>query len=487
MSHVIRTNRATNPNLNSTATNWSSFSGTGGTASGARQNLAGWDGNLGFFRVTWTVATTAVSGGMVYLETTGGIVASTEYTQSLYVKPSVLQTLRVSAQYRDAANVNIGGTTFGASVICPANVWSRVSVTSTSPAGAVARVALTVGATTVGGGGVNWAIGDTLDVDASLIENGPVLGSYFDGSYVDASGAFFSWTGATDASTSEADTYVPELTLTVHTDLPTDRVEIDVIDLPPSSHTCTVWRTADGKRQAVRGTRRVEIVASDTFIDYEAPMYRLLTYELEILVGVGRGAPVQSKTTIVEPAGPLYGWIQDPLDPTASIKLYGDLVNGGETTLMDEALKRLEREADISMIKIMGSPDPVALLGQRMAQSGVSFALGTNAAQQAADLRNLLDQAPLILIRPVPDWSASLPGLCYIAPPMPVELPKNEAWGGNIIEWKFETSLVAAPTMAVVVATWTYGDVQALWNTYQEAQTALAGDTYLQVKKNPTG
>lgn len=483
MSYVLRTNYATNPNVASTATGYSSFAGTGGTASGARQNTAGWDGNLGFFRVSWSVASTAVSGGMVYLQS-GGIVATTQYTQSLYVKPSVTQVMRLSAQYRDASNVNIGGTTFGSNTTCPAGEWTRLSVTATSPAGAVDRVALTAAATT---GGVNWSIGDTLDIDATLIEISATLGSYFDGAYVDGAGVLYAWTGTANASSSTADTYVPVLTLTALYDAPCDRVEIEVTDLPPSSNTVTIWRTADGKRQAVRGYRRAEIVGSDIFTDYEVPLYRIVTYELEVIDGTGRGAVANSPTVSIEPAGPLYGWIQDPLDPTSAVKLYGDLSDGGETTLMDEAIKRLEYAADISIIPILGSPDPVALLGQRMNASAVSFKMSTNAAQQAADLRALLLQAPLVLIRTVPDWGAALPGLCYCAPPVPAELPVNEAWGGNILEWEFVTPLVAAPTMAVVVATWTYGDVEALWDTYQQAQTALSGDSYLQVRRNPAG
>ena len=264
MSYVLRTNRATNPNVASTATGYSAFAGTGGTASGARQNTAGWDGNLGFYRVTWTVATTAVGGGMVYLQS-GGIVQLTEYTSSIYVKPSVTQVMRVSAVYRDAANVNIGTTTFGSNVTCPAGEWTRLSVTATSPAGAVDRVALTVTATT---GSSNWAIGATLDADAVLIEISPTVGSYFDGSYTDSAGVLYAWTGAANSSNSTADTYVPTLALTVHYDAPTDRIDIDIDDLPPTACTVTLWRTADGKRQAVRGYRRAEIVGSDIVTDH---------------------------------------------------------------------------------------------------------------------------------------------------------------------------------------------------------------------------
>ena len=65
-------------------------------------------------------------------------------------------------------------------------------------------------------------------------------------------------------------------------------------------------------------------------------------------------------------------------------------------------------------------------------------------------------------------------------------MPKVET-GGRLIEWKFDTGLVAAPKMNVVVPVWTYQDWQDLWPTYQGAATAHAGKTYLAAKRSPTG
>jgi hypothetical protein len=481
MAVTTRTNRATNPNVGATATNYTAFPGTGATAAGARVNSAGWDNKLGFYRITWSVASTAVSGGSVYTQT--GLLAATQYTHSLYVRPSVTQTMSISAQYKDAAAANVGVAVLGTSVTCPANQWTRLSVTSTSGA-LVDRVTLTAGARA---GGVVWPISATLDTDAVLIESASTLGTYFDGAYTNAAGVFYSWAAAVDGSNSLAVTYVPTITLAPGFGAPCDRVTVTIADLPATPQTVTIWRTADGERQAVRGYRKIEVVTSDSVEDYEAPMYRVLTYELEILAGTAQGAATPNATTSLDPGAPRYGWIQDPLDPTSSIKVYGDIVTGAETTLMDEAIKQIEYPADVTLIPILGNKKPVALLGQRMAASGVSFKMGTNSAGQASALRNLLGQAPLALIRTVPEWGAALPGLCYIAPPTPAELPKNEAWGGSVIEWNINSPLVAAPTMAVVVAIWSYGTVEPYWATYQQAQNAFTGKTYLYAKTNPAG
>lgn len=481
MAVTTRTNRATNPNVGATATNYTAFPGTGATAAGARVNSAGFDTKLGFYRITWSVASTAVSGGSVYTQT--GLAASTQYTHSVWVRSSVTQMMSISAQYKDAAAANVGVAVLGTSVSCPANVWTRLSVTSTSGL-LVDRVTLTAGARA---GGVVWPIGATLDTDGVLIETGSTLLGYFDGSYTSAAGVFYSWSGAADVSNSLATTYVPQLTLTPSFEAPSDRVTVTISDLPATPQMVTIWRTADGERQAIRGYRKIEVVSSDTVDDFEAPMYRVLTYELEIVSGSAFGATTPNATTTLDPGVPRYGWIQDPLDPGSSIKLYGDIVTGGETTLMDEAIKKLDYPADVTLIPILGNNKPVALLSQRMAASGVSFKMGTNSAGQATALRNLLGQAPLALIRTVPEWGAALPGLCYIAPTTPAELPKNEAWGGSVIEWEITSPLVAAPTMAVVVAIWTYGTVGGSWSTYQQAQNTFTGKTYLYAKTNPAG
>jgi hypothetical protein len=71
--------------------------------------------------------------------------------------------------------------------------------------------------------------------------------------------------------------------------------------------------------------------------------------------------------------------------------------------------------------------------------------------------------------------------------PKVVEKPVTVAFGGTLTQWQITGSGVAAPTASLLVPVWTYGSVQALWATYQQAQTTLAAKTYLDVQKSPTG
>jgi hypothetical protein len=362
-------------------------------------------------------------------------------------------------------------------VALTANTVARITVTSTSTS-TTDRVVLTAAASTG-----TWANGDIFDGDNIQIETGATASEFFDGGYASGNGTVYAWTGTANASTSTATVYDPTLTLLYKSDAPGDRVEVTLTDLHPSTHNVTLWRTADGERMPVRSYRKVDVVGSDFFVDYEVPLKRLVNYELEVLSGVGLNGPSAEASITVAATN---GWIQDPLDPTSMIPLLAN-EGTGQPVLMDSAIKQLEYAVEQSIINILGSKVPVALMGERMAANNVPFNMTTNAAQYATDLRELILQTPLLLIRTLPEWGAGVPGLFYTSAPVARELPINEAWGGTLTEWQFTSGLLAAPTMKVVIPTWTYGDWQALWATYQQAQTTLAGDTYLQVKKSPTG
>ncbi|MGH3998724.1 MAG: hypothetical protein ACRDTJ_14860, partial [Pseudonocardiaceae bacterium] len=318
MTVTTRTNLATNPSVAAAATNWAAVAGTGGTAVGARNTGEGYSGT-GFFRVTWSAATTALSGGFTYSQT--GLAASTLYQQAFWVRSSKTQTVALTVTYRDAALATVN-TIVGPSVALTANVWTLVTASGTSGA-AVTNAVCTVAATT---GGALWANTDTFDGDAALIEASSVAGPYFDGSFVNAASIMYAWTGAADASTSTATTYVPQLSLVTKSDDPCDRVEVTITDLTPTENTVTVWRTSDGKRQAVRESRGRTKVTSDFIVDYEVPLGRTVTYELEVTAGLNNQVAVTPQNVVVAATS---GWIQDPLDPGSAIRIHGGVGPGG--------------------------------------------------------------------------------------------------------------------------------------------------------------
>ncbi len=479
MSVTTRTNRATNPAVAAAITNWAVVAGTGGTATTVRNTGDGMF-RPGFARTAWTVATSAVSGGFTYTQSSG-IPASTAQAFQVWVISSKTQRLQLTVACKNSGGTTVNTIT-GTAVVVPANTLTAVQAQGTSGA-LVTQAVLTVAAVS-GTSGTNWANGDTLDGMGVLIENGTTYGDYFDGEMPDGGSIVYAWTGTADASTSTAVTYVPTITLTSHTDSPCPRVDITIADLDPNDDVVNVWRTAEGKRRAVRNGRHRTIVGSDAITDYEVPLGRDVMYEVEVLSGICAQAVVAPANVTINATS---GWIQDPLDPTGAVPLYADYGPNGEPSLRVDAIKSFEYASGINLIPILGDDEPVALIGQAMAASNVPFHMITDAAQQATTLRNLLKQAAPVLIRPLPGWASGLPGLCYVAFDKPKEMPLDEQYGGQIIEWELKGTLVKPSNITVVVALFTYETVAALWSTYQSAQTTYSGNgrSYLDTKKNP--
>jgi hypothetical protein len=207
-----RTNLATAPRGNRWATGVNEL-GPFNTHTGGTYSLEATGGPTSdltdFVRKTGTVAT--VVGSYIRLSTddvsaatavTAGngttVIASTDYTISVWMRSSSLVDHQIRVRYYDAAGTSLGTDllTIGAGVA--ADTWVRGSDTFTTPVGAVRAefMALTTGT-------VN---GQTTDIAGILLEQASVLGDYFDGStedvYADEEWTTFAWTGTEDASTS---------------------------------------------------------------------------------------------------------------------------------------------------------------------------------------------------------------------------------------------------------------------------------------------
>lgn len=487
---VLRTNEMHNPVPASTAGYTSTYSGGSGT---------------------WSFETSETDPFARHTKETFGTVAfrfNTAATTVTTGTPIVARAwMRASAEYTGQWR-NDSTAISGATFVLPANVWTEVTLTGYVTPGTTFRLGMLF--SNINSGATidvkfvmwnqsatlaDWFYGGTPDQGSvghewSGAANASTSVQYvvpqpFDGASVNAGSTIYAWTGTANASTSTATLYTPVVALVPKTTYdPCPRVEVTVTDLTPTDNTVTVWRTADGKRTAVQGARLRSMVGSDFVIDYSAPLARTLTYDVEVTAGISTGiAAVPASTNVAATTG----CVQDPLVPSTAMPIYGDVGPNGELAMIDSSAKALEYAVESSVIGIMGSPDPVGILGQRMSAKGIAFNMVTEAAQAATDMRNLVLSSPLLLVRPLPDWVQALPGACYIGPDTITEKPINAAWGGNIVEWHATTPLLAAPSMNIVIPLWTYGDVDALWTTYQQAQTELGGGTYLDALKSPSG
>lgn len=265
---------------------------------------------------------------------------------------------------------------------------------------------------------------------------------------------------------------------------PCPRAGVTVTGLGIGESLVSVWRTADGERNPVRGARRASMNDASYIVDYDVPLGRPVTYEVEVLSGPSGASRVTSLAVTVDATS---GCVMDPLVPQSAVPVSGGK-DGDGPYLRASALSQLEYQADVQVFNIMGSDKPLALFGQRMAERGMDTSMGVRSAEQNARLKKLLRSTAQLLFRPLPSWGEfDLPGTLFLANATATQLPVDVSWGGELTWWDLKSDVVAAPTIKVLTATFTYGDVQILMSTYGQKQDLMAGKTYLDDVKNPLG
>ncbi|MCX8455361.1 hypothetical protein [Paenarthrobacter ureafaciens] len=264
---------------------------------------------------------------------------------------------------------------------------------------------------------------------------------------------------------------------------PAPKAGVTVTGLGVGDSVVTVWRTVDDERGPVRGARRVVMNDAGFVTDWDAPINRPVSYEVEVLSGPGGPARASAEAITVVSAT---GWLMDPFVPQNAVPVVGGRDSNGEPYLRGQALAELEHQADMSMYNVMGSKMPIGLFGERMAERGMDLSLATRSAVESKRLKDLLDSSSGFLFRPGPDLDGlMLDALMFIGLPSYAQVPVDTAWGGDLTWWTLKADRVAAPTIKVLTATFTYGDVQLLTASYQQKQDAMAGKTYLDDLKNP--
>lgn len=268
-----------------------------------------------------------------------------------------------------------------------------------------------------------------------------------------------------------------------HLEEPCAWAGITVTDLGVGDSVVSVWRLANDEREAVQGYRRV-VMNDGAFVeDWAVPLGRPVSYEVEVLSGPGGAARVTSEPVTVAST---VGYLQDALDPHSAVPIIADHKDG--IYLRASSLSEFERQADVSIFKVMGSSKPMALIGERMAEMGVDTSVSTRTAVDNARLAALLGSSANLLFRPLPEWGdLGLTGSMYLANPSFTRRPVNVSYGGDLTWWDLKSDVVQAPALRVLTALFTHGDVMMLFATYQDKLDAMAGKTYLDDLKNPLG
>jgi hypothetical protein len=204
---LVGRNLCTNPSGEVDASGWTAFAGTGGTNAISSVASTPYSGSRSI-RASWTVATSAVSGGLYWegdIAAMGLAVGDTISLALARIRLNVQQRLRLRLEFRTAStsvsNVDVP------SFVVPANTSYDVD---THPSdlkieGATIPATTTIMRVTVyavaGTSAVNWANGNLLQVDALMINRGPTAHGYFDGSTV-LTGYTYTWDGTAHLSQS---------------------------------------------------------------------------------------------------------------------------------------------------------------------------------------------------------------------------------------------------------------------------------------------
>jgi len=260
---------------------------------------------------------------------------------------------------------------------------------------------------------------------------------------------------------------------------PCPRVGVTITGLDNAGEsTITVWRAPIGEARApVRGLRSVVVVDATYVVDHEVPLGRPVTYTLEVTAGAV--VPDTLEVTVTVPSDD--AWLQDPLEPSTAVALALDVVDGG-VWFHSRALSRLGYAAAGDLVQVLGSRLPTALGGRPSTAAGVPFDVFADSVEECNRVRLLIGEAFPLLLRTVPALSP-LPSLAYLRAEA-VERPVTSLMGGTLTVWELTGDLVRPPSVNLLVPTWTYEQVTALWATYADA--AAAGRTYLDWMKDPT-
>jgi len=203
-------NEVQNPTAGTNVAFWTTGPSAGGGIASISGTIPGVSHQGKLFRSTMTASEAyglylngnATSAGAVTVANLPKVEPGKEYTFSLYVKPSVNKTMRISARTLTVAGA-ILTTNVGPMTALTSGSWTRLSVTFTADATAYGIVVFSEAS-------VVWAAGNTLEYGAAMLTLGSSPVGYFDGATVGGGG----WAGVANASPSYRDP-ATKLTFTI--------------------------------------------------------------------------------------------------------------------------------------------------------------------------------------------------------------------------------------------------------------------------------
>lgn len=454
-----------NPSVETNTTGYYTLPGTTGVAPVTQLTSAGYAGAASA-RATWSTASTAVGGGMAVGHSTNtgvervDVLASTQYTATVWVRPSKAKTLTLNALVFNTTPTQVGSTVTGTGVAVVANTWTQLTVTFTTGVGGV-RLVLQVQDTDA----TRWSIGNTLDVDAVEVFAGTSTPAYSDPSL----SQMWVWSGTAHQSTSTL--YTPVVTLTPSVDMnPSPRIQVVVTDLPPAAVAINVTAVVEGRTFKVRGGVNLFASSSASVLDSAAPVGVVVSYRAELLdvTGASFGFTNPASTTITTAsvfADTSQVIISQPLKPALAIRAYMRTETAGDVL----------RPNPGSVVYAEGATVGTRIGGQRQGVTGMNL---TIVCQNSADADEFLsmfggytsDFPAVLCVRSAPP--VRIPRILYVSCSEPHEV--TDYSNTPYIMFQMSVDEVQPPSPGLLIPTLRRMDIDAAYPTRAARAAAYA-------------
>lgn len=259
--------------------------------------------------------------------------------------------------------------------------------------------------------------------------------------------------------------YAPVLT---RSDSPAPAVQVLFSSLHASTAEVTLWRLSPDGQQVVRGAEREYAVGGFVITDYEVPLGVETTYRAEQFNSAGTSLGFTDAAAITVEGDPSCAWVQDPLDPGSAVlvELGGSFGN--------------DLKWDRPVGRHFAGGRTVALYGPPGLLSDVNLDMQTKTLPDADRLRAVLQRTG-VLVRTLPP--ARVPRLLYVVVSRVSEQEVDAQYGGGWIRFPASGDEVSPTTRAIVVALFTWADIDAAYATWDLVKANYL--TWLDVKANP--
>lgn len=409
--------------------------------------------------------------------------ASTLYTVGFDIVSTNTQTVDVVIRPNVASST--GQVVLGSVALAP-NVPQRIVLSGTTTATAMTA---TAGVAVTSPTGTNAAA--VVDITNVVVELGTTDGSFFSGATTDTATYTYSWTGTANASTSTA-VATPGIWVEEMPDegAPQAGVEITGLDpLAPSTVTVEVsWDDGDTWR-GVRGMKGLTVTESSFGRDFVPPLNVEARYRLTVTSGAVTPLRLEDTITITSDTA----WIQDPLAPRNAVPIETYVRTDAAVGLLAGSAGSYMRGRPMDLATPIGAREPVASIGTRQAPSDIPLLLRALASQGALvrDLRRLFDECGQLVLRGMPTH-LGLDAVAHVVDDGIRDTPIVGTLIDQRTDWALTVTQTRPTSLKIVVAWWTYDDVQEIVTaalgagaTYSAVLTAAAGATYLEAQRDP--